>query len=330
MKTSLLITGLAALLAASSTAATPKAKQLAQVPPAIRRAAEALVGDGKLLELERAIEHGHVVFEGEMRRDGVVRNFTLAADGMLIARQIFEMELPTPVAETLRSQLAGSQLGDIYWTNDDGDPAYYAELIRDGAKRSLTIAPDGWLAAREIVLAELPTAVRQAVQAALKDAKPVSIERANDGGEVTFDVTVEVASRSRTLVFNEQGAQVATEVAFVDLPPAVQKAIQPRLAGARLVHTFKAEEDGETYFEATFVKGGVKHAATTLGNGTLVSVQLPLTEAPPTVQTSIREQNAFVVRVKQVFVDGESYFEVLLRSRGKGVLLEFKADGKAN
>lgn len=203
MKTKLLLLALSAALVSPLIAADTNAKRLAQLPTSVRQAAQALVGDGRLMDIERTVENGHTVFEGQFRRDGVVRGFTLAADGMLISKQVFEKELPPAVAQTLRTQLAEAQLGEIYWTNDDGD----------------------------------------------------------------------------------------------------------------------------TYFEATYVKGGLKHAVTTLADGTLVSLQLPLTEVPAAVLKAIRERKAFVVRLEQIIEDDESTYEVLLRSRGKTTKLELKADG---
>jgi hypothetical protein len=150
---------LCSVLATGSHAATPKAKAALQLPPAVRQAVQALVGDGKVLEVERTIENGRPVFEGEYRQDGVVRGFTFTPDGTLISRQVFEKELPPAVAQTLRAQLAGATLGDLYWTNAEGNPAYYAEFTRGADKQSVTIAPDGWLMAREVKLSELPAAV---------------------------------------------------------------------------------------------------------------------------------------------------------------------------
>ena len=327
MKTKLLLLAISFAFASQLAAGDPNAKLLAKLPIAVRQAVQAVVGDGRLTDIERAVENGQPVFEGEFRRDGVARGFTLAADGMLISKQVFEKELPPAVAQTLRTQLAQAKLGDIYWTNDDGAPAYSVELTRGGAKRSLTIAPDGWLSAREITLADLPVEVRRLVEKELKGATPAHIERTEDGAEATYDVTVEVAKRTRTLIFNEQGAILSVEIPSLEMPPAVQKTVQPRLIGARLVHVFKAEEDGDTYYEAAYVKGGLKHTATTLADGTLVSVQLPLNEAPAAVQKAIGEEKAFVVRLEQQFEDNESFFEATLRSRGKTTKLELKADG---
>ncbi|MFM8468567.1 MAG: hypothetical protein ACKODH_01130 [Limisphaerales bacterium] len=151
-------------LVSSSFAADLKAKKAAPLPPAVRQAVQALVGDGKLLDVERTVENGRPVFEGEFRQDGVVRGFTFTPDGMLIARQVFEKELPPAVAQALRAQLAGATPGDLYWTNDDGNPAYYAEFTRGTEKRSLTIAPDGTLVAEVLPLAAAPPAVQKAIR----------------------------------------------------------------------------------------------------------------------------------------------------------------------
>ncbi len=330
MKTSLLTALLLGLLNVSAAAAELKGKQLAQFPIAVRQAVQALVGDGRLNELERAIENGRPVFEGEFRRDGVVRNFTLAVDGMLISKQVLEKELPAPVAQTVRKQLADAQLGELYWTDEDGDPAYFIEFTRGGVKGSLIIAPDGWLSAREISLAELTGPVRQAVQKQLNGAVPSRVERADDGEELTFEVTLEVNKRPRTWIFAEDGELLAVEVGFADLPAAAQKATQDRLGNHRLVRIFKSDEEGVTYYEAVYVRGGMKHAVTVAGDGRVVGLQIPPGEAPVEVQKAMREQNAFLVRLEQNFEpDGSSSYDVLLRSRGKAIRLELKADGTA-
>ncbi len=330
MKTNLLIAALCGLLAASATAADLKAKQLAQYPPAIRQAVQALVGDGRLNEFERTVENGRPVFEGEFRRDGTVRNFTLAVDGMLISKQIFEKELPPPVAQTMHKHLADAQLGDLYWTDDDGDPAYFIEFTRGGAKGSLIIAPDGWLFGREVSLADLPGPVRQSVQKQLNGAVPARMERTDDGEEVAYEVTIEVNKRPRTRIYDEEGVLLAAEVGFADLPAAVQKAAQDRIGNNRLVRIFKSEEENVTYYEAIFVQGGLKHAVTVVEDGRLVSLQIPPGDAPGEVQKAIRDQNAFLVRLEQNFEPGGSNtFDVLLRARGKPIRLELKSDGTA-
>lgn len=330
MKIRLVLIGLTVSLTISLNAATPKTKQLAQIPLVIRQAAESLVGDGKLLELERTFENGRIVYEGELRRDGTERSFTLAVDGMLISRQVFEKELPAAVAKTMRANLGDAQLGELYWTNNDGDPAYYVELLRGGVKRSLTIAPDGWLSAREVSLAEVPNPARQSITTELKGATPTRIERGDDAHEITYEVTIEVAGRQRSLIFTEQGKLLATEVSWLDVPPAAQKTIQQRQANARLIHIFKWVDDGDSYFEASFVRNGLKRSCTTQADGTLVSAQQPLAEAPSPVQKAVRDRNAFVVRLEQHFDEGNSYFEAILRVSGKPLKLELKPDGAVN
>lgn len=327
MKNKLIVLTLSAWLAIRLDAAESMSKQLAGQPPAVRQTVQALVGDGKLISLERAFENGQSVFEGEFRRGGVVRSFTLSADGMVISKQIFEKELPVQVAQTLRAQLADAQPGELYWTNNDGDPAYYAELTRSGVKLSVIIAPDGWLSACETTLAELPAPVREAVQKQLNGATPSRIERTDDGEETAYDVTEEVARRPRTWSFSEDGTLLAVEVSFPELPAAAQKAVQERLGSHRLIHIIKSDEDGATYYETTFVRGGLKHALTVLADGKLISAQIPPGEAPSAVQKALREQNAFLVRLEQDFGDDGSSFDVLLRARRKAIRLELKSDG---
>ena len=69
------------------------------------------------------------------------------------------------------------------------------------------------------------------------------------------------------------------------------------------------------------------HVEKVTADGTLASVQLPLAAAPAGVQKTISEHSGFLVRLEQIFEDGESTFEAVLRVKGKAVLLELKADG---
>lgn len=299
-----------------------------QLPPAVRQAVQALVGDGKVLDVERTIENGRPVFEGEYRQDGVVRGFTFTPDGTLISRQVFEKELPPAVAQTLRAQLAGATLGDLYWTNDEGNPAYYAEFTRGADKRSVSIAPDGWLTAREVKLNELPAAVAQAVRQTLNGAAPTHIDRTDEGGgEVTLDVAVENAGRSRTWIFSASGKLEATELTLGDVPAAAQKELLARLGTARLVHVFKFEDEGESYFEATFVKAGQHHAATVHADGTLVSEVIPLAAAPSAVQKAVRDKGGFLVKLELQHDDAGDYFEASLRKAGKLTRVELLPSG---
>ncbi|NBV23527.1 MAG: hypothetical protein EBS05_16610 [Proteobacteria bacterium] len=327
MKANLIRIVLLSLLVVPATAAEPKGKKQALLPSAVRQSVLALVGDGRLNGIESATENGRPVFEGEFRRDGVVRNFTLASDGMLISKQVFEKELPTPVAQTLRAQLADAQLGDLYWVNDDGDPAYFAEFTRGGVKSSLIIAPDGWLVGRQLLAADLPAPVSAGVQKWLNGAPTTRIEQVDDGEEVTFEVTVEANNRTRLGIFDDSGTLVAGGVTFAEVPPAALKTIKDHLSNHRLVHIFRSEEDGVTFCEAFFVRGNLKHSVTVRADGLLVTAQIPPGEAPEPVQKALRAQNAFLVRLEQNFGPAEGTFDVLMRAKGKPIRLELKSDG---
>ncbi len=322
-----LVLGLLTSLILSSGAAEPRPKRLAQLPPPVRQTIDALVGDGRLLDLERTEEKGQAVYEGEFRRDGKVRGFAVAVDGMLTARQLFEEELPAEVQRTLRAQLADTKPGAIYWTNDDGDPAYFAEFTRAGVGRSLTIAPDGWLSAREMSLAELPEPVRLAAARELKGASPVRIDRVDDGLEISFDITLPGPGGERTVSFDPAGNLVAEEISASELPPAARKRIDEHRAGARAAGLFKWQDDGETFFEAVFVRNGTRHGCTVLGDGSLASTLLPLSQAPAPVRKAVEERRGFVVRIEHHRGEGENYFEVRLRAEGKTRRLEFHPDG---
>ena len=262
------------------------------------------------------------------QRRGLRRKGVPDADPVALGRIPFDPQARDP--GTLgqdRAQLGDGQLGEIDWSNDDGDPVFAIEFTRGGVKRSFAVAPDGWLVAREIALEELPVVVRRAVEFELKGVVPKEIQRGDDGLEISYDVTVDVGGQARTLNFSDEGKLTGTQIALNEVPAAALKTLQPRLAGARLVSVSKSVDDDDTYYEAVFVKAGQHHSATVTADGTLASVQLPLAAAPAGVQKTIREQGGFLARLEQVFEDGEEHFQALLRVKGKAVELELKADG---
>jgi hypothetical protein len=166
------------------------------------------------------------------------------------------------------------------------------------------------------------------VRQTLNGAVPTHIDRTDEGsGEVTFDVAVENAGRSRTWIFSASGKLEAVELALSDTPAAAQKTLQAQVAAARLVHVFKFEDEGESYFEATFVKAGQQHAATVHADGTLVSEVIPLAAAPSAVQKAVRANGGFLVKLELQHDDAGDYFEASLRKAGKLTRLELKLDG---
>jgi len=326
--TSKLAATFACLLVALSLFGAPlPGRRLANLPAPVRETIRKEIGSGRVEEVTRTNENGGVVYEVDLNQGGLTRSLTIAADGRLTARQVFLNELPPAVQQTIRAQTTGGKVENIYWANDDGEPAYAVEFTRGKDKRGLTVALDGWLEAREVLFAELPLAVQKAVREQLKGATPTHIDRSDEDGEVTFEVTAEANGRARSWFFNHDGKLTGEPVELEEVPAAAQKLLRDRIGGGRLVRTLKSREEGETYYEATYVRAAAKHACTVSADGNLESEELPLAELPEAARKTVAAKlsGAHLGKIEHDPAGGE--FTVQFRREGKAEQLIVTGEG---
>src|SRR5689334_48142 len=76
-----------------------------------------------------------------------------------------------------------------------------------------------------VKLSELPPSLQKAIQARLGQGQLGGILRVLDDGEVTYEVEMSKAGRTRGITLDAAGVLVEEEVFLAELPAAVQKAI---------------------------------------------------------------------------------------------------------
>ena len=304
-------------------------RRLSNLPAPVRQTVVSVLGSGRLTDLLLTNENGHAVYEVEVRQRGVDRSFTVAADGSLVARQVFMNELPPAVRETVQREITTGKVQELYWLNEDGAPVYYVEFQKGRQLSSLTVAPDGWVTSRQASLKETPAPVQAAIRDKLEGRTPTHIARAVDGDEVTFEVTDLVQGRERLWIFDPDGSVAAEALSLSAVPGAARTTLTRQSAGARIVHVFKIPNDGSLLYEVCFVRQDARHVCTVDADGRIVSQEPPLKELPETLQKAIhaRAEGRFIVRIETLPGEKGATCDVTLRHRGKTEVLTFSLDG---
>ena len=313
---------------ASTVSAAPG--KLAPLPPAVQQTIRTLVGTGRLVDVTRTNENGQVVYEVDMRREGVERSFTVAATGNLIARQLFLPELPAPVQQTVRAQFATGKLLEVWWTDDDGEISYEAEWKVGATKRTASIAPDGRLTSLQVGLEEAPSAVRRSIEAKLAGGKVETLHRTEEDGESLYAIEALPGGRKISFTVGLDGKLLSEGILLTDAPAPVQHTIKAQMSNGRLTELDRVTEDGETLYEVKVSRDGRKHAFHVATDGTLLSVRVTLAEVPEAARKAITAKldGATLTRVDKATEDGATVYEVEARKAGKKVTFTVGADAR--
>jgi uncharacterized membrane protein YkoI len=103
------------------------------------------------------------------------------------------------------------------------------------------------------------------------------------------------------------------KVSLDQVPPPVKATIQKQLAGGQLLEIDKDDDEGEISFTVQFTNKAGAHRELMAGDdGTLLTLEIGVEEAPAEIQKTIRAQ-ASQNKIKQIdktFEDGEISYEV--------------------
>ena len=322
--TTLLLTILVCAASVPSWAATA-----VPLPPPVQKTISSLAPNGRVLSVERTMEHGRELLEIEVRHGGQERTLTIAPDGTLLARQVFFSELPAPVAAALKEQAKGSKVQEIFWTIEEGEPAFFVQLGQGTRQSSLLIDPTGLVVSRQVLLEEIPAPARSAIQTKVGQTPINRIDVSGRGEEATYEVETGPKGSERTWLFTPAGALLGTEVSSAELPLAMQKTLSAEMPpGAHMLYLFKELEDDQAYYEATFLVGTSAHGCTIDTEGQLVSRRLPLKAAPPLVQKSVADVlgTGRIIRVEQHLEKDNVHFEIKISESTTNRTLVFSPD----
>jgi hypothetical protein len=303
------------ILAATSTG---RAADYFTLPKIVQATVDVWCPGARLTDVEITNVNGYQLYEIQVRHRRLERNLTIAKDGSLISRQIAWEELPGPVQKTARNEIGDRKLAEIYWTNEEGIPAYYLEHTPGPNVSSIIIAPDGWVISRQIRVQEATPAVQQAIRDKLPGHVPASVYQSTEEEEVFYEVTDVLQANERFWLFHTNGAVAAESIEFSAMPEAARKVLIQQVARDRIVRLLTYADQAGAYYEAAFVRNDARHVCTVNEQGVILSEELPLTAVPEPVRKLITAQTAggYVARIERAPGPGGIAYEVLWRREG--------------
>jgi uncharacterized membrane protein YkoI len=245
---------------------------LAELPAAVQKTIQAQVGKGTLGEIDKSTEAGETDYDVELTRDGKTRNLTVGADGELLAEEAFFLELPPAAQRAIQSRIANAKLTDIEKTVDDGETTYEVEIDRAGLTRSFTVNTNGDVPEEQVFLSELPDKLQSAIQAKTAGGKPGEINKITDDGDVSYEVEMIQAGKTRTLTFDSDGnlSSEEEEISLSDAPEPVRKEIQSLAGGGKIAGLSRVTAGKEISFDVDLSQGGKESSFTIAADGKLV------------------------------------------------------------
>ena len=184
----ILAVGIAGISAVSS----DEEVSLQQVPAAVRATIEKYAGQGEIVEIEREVEDGQVVYEAEVIVDGKEMDVLVSATGEFLGTEAEEEDdddaeegededeesiqweqLPKAVQDALSQVLPGVQLDELTREIEDGYVLYEAAYQANGTKYETKLTEEGDIIESEeaIDAASLPPAIQARLQKEFPNAK---------------------------------------------------------------------------------------------------------------------------------------------------------------
>ena len=202
-------------------------------------------------------------------------------------------QAPPAVQKTIAAQIGNGKLGDVYRSDEAGETAFDVGFTTQAGEESgFSVAADGTLLSTEVALAETPAAVQKTIETEAAGWGLEGIDRIVEATGTTYDVEVTKNARTQDFTVDDDGTLLNIAVAFEQTPAAVQKSILAQANGGQLRIIDQNMDDTEITYDVETARAGVRKNFTLGQDGTLVSVEVELTETPPAVQATIAKQAA--------------------------------------
>ena len=231
---------------------------LTEAPAEVQKTITVQLGTDVLGQINRSDDHGDFIYEIEAKHGDKTRSFTVSAGGKLLTLQMELSAVPDSVQRVIKAHIGEHKLGKITRNEEEADVVFEVELIKGGKEFTFTVAAGGLIVSEQIALADAPGEVQTAIKQKLGDAKLLWLERADEDGEVTFNIGTRKAGVERGFNFSHLGELLSEQMLLNETPDAVRKTIEKETNGGVLVRIEKATDDGETFFEVEARKDGKK------------------------------------------------------------------------
>ncbi len=267
-----------------------------ETPKPVQATIRKEMGKGEVVQILKTIEEGEVFFQVDIvkEREQEPRTMNITADGTLASIQVFVNELPPKVQSTIRGELRGGKVAEVYKSFDEDGFTFELDIIRKDKPYAVSVNGDGTLIEAELELADTPEAVQKTMKEALADTEIDSIAKSLEEGEVIYVAEFTKNEKSQTLSVAADGKLLdqEMEIALSDAPEPVQKTIKEHAGKGDIEKVTRIIADKESAYEVEVADDQRSFTITVAGDGKLVSVEeeIPLGQAPAPVQKAITEQ----------------------------------------
>jgi len=142
-----------------------------------------------------------------------------------------------------------------------------------GAVLVLAVALNGCaMFSKEVKLEDVPPAAQAVIQSQTSGGTIKKITCDKEDGEHFYKVKYIKGNREFELTVDRDGKVMETEeiLAMEDLPQAVQETVKAKTAGSIIKELALETEDGKTFYEVEFEKGGEEHKLKIAEDGTVL------------------------------------------------------------
>jgi len=178
---------------------------LAEAPEPVRKTIQARVGNGTIDDLYWAIEDEEVIYVVETTQNGKEHSFSVGADGEFLSSTVALSETPVPVQNAIKRQLGDGRLGEIERSEDGSEVSFEVKTLRNGRRRCFSLAVDGKIISQQVLLAETPAEVRDAIQKEIRGGRIIRIDQTTDGGESAYEVEAKKGGKRISFAINAAG-----------------------------------------------------------------------------------------------------------------------------
>lgn len=266
-------------------------------------------------------------------------------------------DLPSTVQKAIKDHGRGTEPSEVGKESVEGLTFYEAEFEGDGVESEIKLDEEGRIVEeeRELSVSELPAAAMKSVQAEYPDAEIEEVELVtrtyyeveleSDGKEVTLLVLENgfvLDSASALEPDDEDGDEgeddaEESEVAWDDLPEAVQKAFLAHREGVQPEEIEMEKSGGRVYYEGEYEEeNGIEHEIKVDETGMVIEVEDEMegSSLPDTIKAAVQSLHP-KAEIEEASLKRSTYYvvemeidekEVEVKVLGNGMILGLEED----
>lgn len=288
----------------------------AQVAPAAQTIAKSFFDKPDVVE--RKTENNQVIFHMTGSKEGKDAELEVTSGGKLLnsEQEIAFAEIQPRVQEQIRKVSQNAKLSSITKIFDGQQLTYEIEVAKGTQELSFSLTELGIMLSSEepIAFEKLSAPVQKTIRGEIGHAKINQITKVVEDGEISYDIEAKKQNgKVLELSVDMDGDLISMEVAFNQLPKAVQDAIREKTSDSKIENISKSTEDGDVFYDVETKKGD-REIVLSFGDDGLLSSEdekIALADLPAPLQAVIRTEGPHDSHVTEIWrsndEDGTSY-----------------------